>query len=169
MLRPELQSIDDFAEGIANIAEAQAKAARDYFEDGSADEAIPPLRAILHVMAEGIRRQERTRPRNRGLFDRDHVFGSDWYKERLERYRDNEIDYVSVSLERLRRYLADSAEAGSVAARRARSELARTEERMSALSEPGYLDLIKGSIGLDPLFRGPASGAGDSARATRAE
>jgi hypothetical protein len=95
-------------------------------------------------------------PELRGLFDRERVLASDWYNRRLEAYRDKEIAYVSASLERLRRYLAESAEAGSVAARRARSELARTEERMSALSKPGYLDLIKGSIGLDPLFRGSA-------------
>ena len=157
MLRPELQSMPDFVDGIRNIAEAQAKSASAYFEDGSIEAAIPPLKAILHVMAkghyEGMGIQD---PELRGLFDRERVLASDWYNRRLEAYRDKEIAYVSASLERLRRYLAESAEAGSVAARRARSELARTEERMSALSKPGYLDLIKGSIGLDPLFRGSA-------------
>ena len=155
MLRPELQSLPDFVDGIRNIAESQAKSASAYFEDGSIEAAIPPLKAILHVMAKGHYEGRGIQdPELRGLFDRERVLASDWYNRRLEAYRDKEIAYVSVSLERLRRYLAESAEAGSVAARRARSELARTEERMSALSKPGYLDLIRGSIGLDPLFRG---------------
>ena len=41
-----------------------------------------------------------------------------------------------------------------MAARRAKSELARAEERLAVLGQGGYLDMIEGSIGLDPLFRG---------------
>jgi hypothetical protein len=48
-----------------------------------------------------------------------------------------------------------------VAARRARAELARAEERLALLSKKSYVDLIEGSIGLDPLFRN-ANKAGKS-------
>jgi hypothetical protein len=158
MLRPELQSLPDFVDGIRNIAEAQAKSAEAYFEDGSVEAAIPPLKAVLHVMAKGHYEGRSIHdPEVRALFDRDAVLSSDWYLERLEAYREREIAYVAASVERLRLYLAESAEAGSVAARRARSELARTEERMAVLSRPGYIEIIKGSIGLDPLFRGKAA------------
>jgi hypothetical protein len=158
MLRPELQSLPDFVDGIRNIAEAQAKSAEAYFEDGSVEAAIPPLKAVLHVMAKGHYEGKSIHdPEVRALFDRDAVLASDWYLQRLEAYREREIAYVAASVERLRLYLAESAEAGSVAARRARSELARTEERMTVLSRPGYIEIIKGSIGLDPLFRGKAA------------
>ena len=169
MLRPELQSLDDFAEGVANIAEAQAKAARDYIEDGSADEAIPPLRAILHVMAEGSYEGKSVHdPEIRRLFDRDYVLGSDWYQERLERYRDREIDYVERSTEYLRSFLAERAESGSMSGRRAQAELGRAQERLAALRTPSYIERIRGSIGLDALFKGRKSGTSSERRDIRA-
>jgi hypothetical protein len=161
MLRPELQSMPDFVDGVKNIAEAQAKAAKAYFEDGSVEAAIPPLKAILHVMAEGqYQGMGLSDPKLRSLFDRDYVLKSDWYRDRLEAYRDREESYMADSVRRLRAYLSGSAEAGSLAARRAKTELARAEERLSVLGKAGYIDLIEGSIGLDPLFRGAAATSG---------
>jgi phosphoenolpyruvate carboxykinase (diphosphate) len=159
MLRPELQSLPDFVDGVRNIAEAQAKSAAAYFEDGSVEAAIPPLKAILHVMAKGSYQGRSIHdPGVRELFERNYVLHSDWYRDRLESYRDREADYVAASVKRLRDYLAISAEAGSVAARRAKSELARAEERLAILGQAGYMDMIEGSIGLDPLFRGASKG-----------
>ncbi len=155
MLRPELQSMDDFVDGVRNIAEAQAKSAMAYFEDGSVEAAIPPLKAILHVMAKGSWEGRGLHdPALRRLFDRDYVLKSDWYRARLEAYRDREELYMRTSVDRLRAFLSESAEAGSVAARRARAELSRAEERLSVLGKAGYIDMIEGSIGLDPLYRG---------------
>ena len=160
MLRPELQSMPDFVDGVRNIAEAQATSAQAYFEDGSVEAAIPPLKAVLHVMAKGSYEGMGLHdPRLRALFDHDSVVASDWYRERLEAYRDRELAYIGTSVERLRSYLAESAEAGSAATRRARTELARSEERLTVLGQGAYLDMIEGSIGLDPLFRGPVHGA----------
>ncbi len=154
MLRPELQSMPDFVDGLRNITEAQAASAAGYFEDGSVEAAIPPLKAVLHVMAKGHYEGRSIRdPEVRALFDRESVIASTWYRERLEGYRVRESAYIATSVERLRRYLAESAEAGSVAAHRARAELARTEERREVLGEAAYIDMIVGSIGLDPLFR----------------
>jgi phosphoenolpyruvate carboxykinase (diphosphate) len=155
MLRPELQSMADFVDGIKNIAEAMAKSASAYFEDGSVEAAIPPLKAVLHVMAKGhFEGKSIQDPEVRALFSRERVLASDWYRARLEAYRKQEAAYVAASVERLRRFLAESAEAGSAAARRARAELARTEERMGILGQDAYLEMIEGSIGLDPLYRG---------------
>ena len=53
MLKPELQGIEDYVDGIANIVEAQQKVALSYFEDGSIEAAIPPLKILLHMMAYG--------------------------------------------------------------------------------------------------------------------
>jgi hypothetical protein len=160
MLRPELQSMPDFVDGVRNIAEAQAASASAYFEDDSVEAAIPPLKAVLHVMAKGSYEGKSIHdPELRALFDRESVLASSWYRERLEAYREREAAYIAASVERLRRYLAESAEAGSVAALRARSELARTEERMEVLGQPGYIDMIEGSIGLDPLFKSAKAGS----------
>ena len=158
MLRPELQSMPDFVDGIENIVEAQAKSARAYIEDGSVEAAIPPLAAVLHVMAEGSFESKSIQdPEVRRLFDREYVLGSDWYRSRLAAYRDHEIAYLGRSIERIKSYLSEQAEAGSQAARRAQTELGRVEDKLSELKREGYLELISGTIGLDPLYRGQAT------------
>jgi hypothetical protein len=155
ILRPELQSLPEFVDGIENIAQAQAASARAYLEDGSVEAAIPPLQAVLHVMASGSWKGRSIHdPELRALFERDYVLGSDWYKARLVRYRDREVDFLERSMEYLRLFLAERAEAGSVASRRAQAELGRSEERLALLRNPVYLERINGTIGLDPLFRG---------------
>ena len=52
-LRPELQSPDEFADAVENVAATHKRVAEHYFADGSVESAIPPLRALLHVMREG--------------------------------------------------------------------------------------------------------------------
>ena len=155
MLKPELQSMPDFVDGIENIAEAMKKSALMYLEDASVEAAIPPLKVILHVMAHGDYEGRSIHdPELRALFDRDAVLASDWYKDRLTRYRDGEAAYIRRSIDYIRQYLADRAENGSLAARRAQGELARARERLAALEAPDYLSVIDGTIGRDPLFRG---------------
>ena len=84
MLRPEKQDLADFVAGVDAIVEAQRPVARDYFEDGSVEAACPPIRALLHIMAygeyEGMRAYD---PRIRGMFTRESLLASDWYRERL--------------------------------------------------------------------------------------
>ncbi len=154
ILRPELQSMQDFVDGVLNIAEAQAKVARDYLADGSVEAAIPPLKAILYIMAEGsYEGKDANHPDIRRLFERDYVLASDWYHERLERYRDRELDYLAKSAAYLSRFIGERGEADSLVVRRAKAELGRVDERRELLRTKSYLEGIKGSIGLDPLFR----------------
>ena len=50
MLRPELQDLDIFADGMDNIVTTQKRVAKMYFDDGSIAQACPPLQALLHIM-----------------------------------------------------------------------------------------------------------------------
>ena len=50
MLRPELQGMDIFADGMDNIVTTQKRVAKMYFDDGSIAQACPPLKALLHIM-----------------------------------------------------------------------------------------------------------------------
>ncbi len=155
MLRPELQSMEDFVDGIENIAQAQAKSAAAYLEDGSADAAIPPLRALLYVMATGcFEGKSIHEPSVRALFTKDYVLSSPWYRDRLERYRNREIGHLEASVAYIRSYLAERAEGGSAVSVEARARFKRAEARLEALMDANYLERIKGTIGLDPLFRG---------------
>ena len=154
MLRPELQSLPEFVDGIENIAEAMQKSAKAYFEDGSVEAAIPPLKAVLSVMAFGsYEGKSMEDPEVRKLFNRDSVLQSDWYKERLERYKDQEIAYIERSMNYIQAYLAQGKNTSSNAARRAQLEVQRAKVRLEALRDPSYMEIITGSIGKDPLYK----------------
>ena len=84
-LRPETQDLEVFVDGVDNIVEAQQRVARQYFEDGSIEDACPPLRALLPIMADGYVRGE-GRPPSRtsaGCSRREALLASDWYRQRL--------------------------------------------------------------------------------------
>jgi len=153
MLRPELQSMPEYVDGIENIASAMKKSAEAYFEDGSVEAAIPPLKAVLHVMAKGhYEGKSISDPEVRMLFTRDYVLASDWYHERLERYRNSEIEYLEKSIVYLRSFLAEKAEPQSLSAKRAQAELLRARERLERLMDKNYLSIIDGSLGKDILY-----------------
>ncbi|HEX8913685.1 MAG TPA: hypothetical protein VF796_15100, partial [Humisphaera sp.] len=84
MLKPETQDLDVFVDGVKNVTEAQERVAKEYFEDGSVDDACPPLRALLHIMAHGnYEGNTAADPYVRRMFTRDYLLGSDWYRARL--------------------------------------------------------------------------------------
>jgi hypothetical protein len=154
MLHPELQSLAEYVDGIENIAGAMEKSAKAYFEDGSIDAAIPPLKAVLSVMATGSYEGKSIHdPEVRKLFERDAVVKSDWYKKRLEDYRGQEIAYMEKSIAYIRNFIAERAETGSLSARRAQAELARSKDRLEQLLSRDYLDLVDGSLGKDSLYK----------------
>ena len=84
MLRPETQDMDAYVDGINNITEAQQRVASAYFEDGSINDACPPLQALLHIMAHGsYNGMTVDNPAIRNMFTRDYLLQSNWYQERL--------------------------------------------------------------------------------------
>jgi hypothetical protein len=85
MLRPELQDIESFADGIDNIVSTQKSIAENYFADGSIEFACPPLRALLHIMRDGeFEGKSALDPEIRTLFSSDELLKSDWYETRLQ-------------------------------------------------------------------------------------
>lgn len=86
MLRPELQDMDIYVDGVANIVATHQRVAESYFADGRL-RACPPLKALLEIMAYG-----RTAdglgldsPELVAMSPRESVLASDWYAERLGR------------------------------------------------------------------------------------
>lgn len=86
MLRPELQDEAIFADSIATIVTTHERVARSYFADGTISLAIPPLRALLEIMANGVSTEGWTleSPEFRSLFRRQSVLAADWYAARLD-------------------------------------------------------------------------------------
>ncbi len=152
ILRPETQDLAVFVDGVENICEAQERVARRYIEDGSIEDACPPLKALLYIMAEGHYQGRQVQdPAIRALFTREALLASDWYQERLEVQQARDIQLarrlvVSVQQFLELRHYADEADRLDAAAR-----LERAKARLATVQDPAYLDALVGPLGADPL------------------
>lgn len=165
MLRPELQDMDIFAEGIDNIVATHERVAKQYFQDGCIELACPPLLALLHVMRDGQWQGHGLGdPELRRLFTREHLLGGQWYAERLEaqRYQDEQlamrhVDALSKFL--LRTHYADEASRLGIQAR-----LERSRGRLQQSRDPEYAKSLQGSLGRTPKFSLNQNGEEDESR-----
>jgi hypothetical protein len=151
LLRPELQDRAVFAEGMDNIVQAMRTAAASYFADGSIEQAVPPLYALLHLMRDGTwEGAGAAEPKFRALFTRESLLASDWYRARLETQQRRDVQYWDHRAEYLERFLArpnyaDLAQHLGVAER-----LAAAHAAAAAAREPGYVAKLIGTLGVDP-------------------
>jgi hypothetical protein len=154
MLKPELQGIEDYVDGIANIVEAQQKVALSYFEDGSIEAAIPPLKIVLHMMAYGtFEGKDMSDPELRGYFERDSIINSDWYKERLQLKQQKDINFYTNQISYLERFISNEENHLLVAEMDLDSRLQNVRAMLATASSPDYIDSLVGTIGADPLYR----------------
>ncbi len=143
MLRPELQGIDLFVEGINNIVLTQKKVAENYFKDGSIDLASPPLKALLTIMRDGdYDGKGIASPEVRNLFTRDALIKSDWYRARLEAKQQQQRSFWENQTNYLKSY--------SEQTESTRSLLQQAEQQLAKVQRPEYLESLFGTIGLDP-------------------
>jgi hypothetical protein len=149
MLRPEKQDIVQFATGVDAIVEAQARVARQYFEDGSVEGACPPLKALLHIMANGTYRGMRVEdPGVRGLFTRECLLESDWYAERLRTKQARDIALWTRHVSAIERFRAAGDVMQGVDIGERLTEACR---QLARVSGPAYLKELEGTIGADPF------------------
>jgi hypothetical protein len=154
MLKPELQGIEDYVDGIANIVEAQQKVALSYFEDGSIESAIPPLKILLHMMAYGnYEGKEMSDAGLRSYFERDYVINSDWYKERLQLKQEKDISFYTNQISYLERFISNSGNSLLVAEMDLNTRLQNVKNMLATASSPDYINSLVGTIGADPLYR----------------
>ncbi len=154
MLKPETQSMEDFVDGINNIAEAQQKVALNYFEDRSIESAIPPLKILLHIMAYGhYEGKEISDPELRRYFVRDYVLESKWYKERLKLKQEQDIAFHQKQITYLGKFAAKAANQELMQQMDIEGRLQIARGMHAYASSAQYLKDLKGTIGLDPLFK----------------
>ncbi len=154
MLKPELQSLEDYVDGINNIVEAQEKVAKTYFEDGSVEAAIPPLKILLHIMAYGeYEDKEISDPELRKYFDREYVVNSEWYKERLLLKQSRDVKFHESQIAYLEKFKANPDNAALIEKLDINGKLTKAKELLGYTKSGAYLSDLNGTIGLDPLAR----------------
>ncbi|KGL62097.1 hypothetical protein [Polaribacter sp. Hel1_85] len=154
MLKPELQGLEDYVDGIKNITEAQQKVALNYFEDGSIEAATPPLKILLHIMAYGnYEGKHISDPELRKYFNRDYVVNSDWYKERLVLKQQKDIAFYTKQIQYLEDFIGNTRNNKLVAEMSIIDRLDQVKERLTEVNSAEYVDHLNGTIGADPLSR----------------
>jgi len=155
ILRPELQDLDTFVDGIRNIVETQRRVALNYFKDGSIDAACPPLKALLNVMAYGeYEGMKYTDPAFRAMFSLDTFETSDWYKERLDAKQKVDIQLWERHQEYLEGFLKKAINEGMEERIDEAGLRRRIARRLKTFRSPEYRENLKGCLGVDPsLFR----------------
>jgi hypothetical protein len=152
ILKPETQDFEQYVDGVLNIAEAHQRVAAEYLQDGSADRACPPLKALLHIMATGNYQGKTIGDGSiRQMFTRDYLLNSDWYLDRLKNKQTKDMAMWKRHIRNLDAFLAqprNQEEADRLALVDRRS-LASAELTKAAGSE--YLHQLIGTLGADPL------------------
>ena len=153
MLRPELQSLEDFVDGLDNIIETQRTVALNYFKDGSIDAACPPLKALLHVMAYGDFEGKRiTDPSIRALFTREALVSSDWYQARLDAKAAVDQALWKRHLDYLESFLTKTNYQGELKRLRIRERIEKAQAMLAHVSSPAYRTSLIGMVGADPAL-----------------
>ncbi len=149
MLKPETQDLDSFVDGVNNVYEAQQRVAQLYFQDGSINDACPPLKALIHIMADGsFEGNVITDSAIRAMFTREYLLESDWYHERLQikQQRDSLLwqqhrDYVLKRMSEI--------EEADLLSQVLADKLASANRMIAEVSQPSYLESLKGTLGAD--------------------
>ena len=148
MLRPEKQDYDIFVDGVENMIEAHELIARSYFDDGSIEEACPPLRALLEIMAHGHSEgKDLNHPEFRALFTRENMLAGDWYGERLAAKQAIDIRLWNQNVRRLEELLKDLSYAGEAKRLGVGERLEMARSQLKRVQAPDYLEFLRGSTG----------------------
>ncbi len=154
MLKPETQSMDAYIDGIKNIFEAQQRVARAYFEDGSIEDACPPLKAVISVMANGqYEGKTIDDPSLREMFTRNYLLKSDWYQERLRIQQQRDAKLWRTNLKYIDGKLAKLQQDDVEEKQDLLNKKAHAERVLSEVSDPAYLDKLQGTLGADWVHR----------------
>ena len=152
MLKPEKQDMGDFVDGINNIVEAQKEVAQRYLDDGSIEDACPPLKALLHIMAKDeYKGMDIHHPEIRQLFDREAMLNSNWYKQRLITKQERDIKFWMRACKNLENFQTQESHQDIVNELKISQRLQSARQTLEKVSSPEYLQDLAGTIGADTL------------------
>jgi len=152
MLKPELQGMDTFVDGMDNICTTHRRVAESYFSDGGIHLACPPLKALLHIMAYGdYEGKKLDSPEIRSLFTKENLLVSAWYKERLDAKQKIETELWKQHIAYLEAYQDRPSFADTVARLGLNKRLAHAREKLLEVESPAYREKLDGTLGVQPL------------------
>jgi len=150
MLRPETQDMETYVDGINNIVEAQQHVALNYINDGSIDDACPPLHALLYIMAHGHYKGKYVDdPEIRNMFTRDYLLQSEWYQRRLKLKQKRDVRLWTDNLQYLQQKLSQTSEVEIEKQNYLKARIADVEKKLQDLNSKNYFEQLRGTLGAD--------------------
>jgi len=151
-LKPELQSLELYADSYEFISITDSHVCNNYIKDGTIEGAIPPLKKLILIMANGGEHEGVTldSPEFRNMFTEEYVLSSQWYKDRLDLKQKQEIAYYYTQIANLKKYMEKNPKSLS-------DELPKRLEEMvkfvKYVDSSQYRDDLIGTIGCDVFMQ----------------
>lgn len=150
MLRPELQDMDTYVDGINNIVEAQQRVAQNYIKDGTINDACPPLYALLQIMASGnYDGMTINTPEFRQLFTRNYLLQSDWYMERLRNKQSRDAELWRMNHAYVTSQLNETLNNETDKKIDLKARIKEAERMIGVVTSDSYIERLKGTLGAD--------------------
>ncbi len=152
ILKPETQSMDVYVDGIKNITEAQQISAQRYLDDGSIEEACPPLKALLNIMATGeYKGMDIHHAEVRLMFEREVLLHSNWYQQRLKTKQQRDIALWEKNCAYLQAFTEKESHEDLAERLQISDKLTAAKAKLEQVRGDDYLRRLTGTIGADPL------------------
>jgi hypothetical protein len=152
MLKPELQDMSVFVDGMDNIIATQKRVAQMYFDDGSIAQACPPLQALLHIMVhDQWQGKDLNHADVRKLFTRENLLASDWYAARLKAKQMIDRNLWRRHVEYLDKFLKRPTHADEAARMHIADRLGQARVKFSEVDGADYWRTLSGTLGAEPI------------------
>jgi hypothetical protein len=152
MLRPELQDMDIFADGMDNIVTTQKRVAQMYFDDGSIAQACPPLKALLHIMLHDEWEDKKLGDAEfRKLFTRESLLAADWYAARLKAKQAVDIRLWRRHVEYLNHFFRKPSYEDVAGQLDIAGRLTNARKKLEEVESPAYLKNLFQTLGAEPV------------------
>ncbi|MEQ1887435.1 MAG: hypothetical protein ABL967_20420, partial [Bryobacteraceae bacterium] len=152
MLKPELQDMAVFVDGMNNIIATQKRVSKMYFDDGSIAQACPPLQALLHIMLhDQWQGKDLNHPDVRKLFTRENLLASDWYAARLKAKQSVDRTLWKRHVEYLDKFLKRASHADEAARLHIADRLTQARKNLAEVEGEDYWKTFSGTLGAEPI------------------
>ena len=124
--------------------------AQEYLDDGSIENACPPLKALLVIMAEGsFEGKTHLDPEIRDLFTRESLLKSDWYKGRLLNRQSRDAALWKRHAEYLKKFVANPHNERVSGRMGIAGRITYVNAQLKRVQSDAYLDELNGCLGTD--------------------
>lgn len=155
MLKPELQDTETYAESVRTIVRTHQRVAQSYFDDGTVALAVPPIKALLEIMAHGESSDGLTLQDEafRSMFERSSVLAADWYAERLLSKTAADAKLAEMATAAMQRFIGE--EVNAVAAQRLgiTEKISAMQAKLKRASSEEAAESLRGTLGRQVTWR----------------